>query len=144
MKQQQILQYAFLWSIIRLVFASTSLFFGAVPIAYTLKSTTLFADLLPLAWVVSGAAAAYLAYISSQNNHQLFGTNTTVDKAAFGIMVVSGINLGLVAIVHNNIGMSFFAGLPFDTIIFKATGIVYLFVAYHLFSRWKQHHSALF
>lgn len=137
-------RYAFLWSIARLVIAAISLFFGAMPIAYKLLGSSLGYSLLPLFWLISGAASLYLVYMWHKNGKQLFGTNQNQKNTIiFFIMIVTGLNLGYAAI-GGNIGMNLVWGMPVAGILFKLTALGYLFVAYHMWQSWKANGEHLF
>lgn len=137
-------RYAFLWSLLRMVIASVSLFFGAMPIAYKILGYSSAVSLLPLFWLISGAAAVYLSYLwFSKADQKVFGGSDTKDKVAFLIMAVTGINLGFAAI-GSNIGMNLVWDMPISNILFKATAVVYLFVAFYLWKRWKENDEQLF
>lgn len=137
-------RYALLWSLARMVIAALSLFFGAMPVAFRLAGPSNFiASLMPLFWLVSGAAAIYLTYLWNKNNRMLFGGTDSKDTVAFFVMVISGINLGYAAIGSNiGIGMAYDLGLT--GILLKLTAIIYVVVAYYLWSRWKESGEQLF
>lgn len=133
-------RYAFLWSLARMIIAAFSLFFGAMPIAYKLGIGM---SLLPLFWLISGAASLYLLYLWFQSGRNIFGGQDMKDQVLFLIMIVTGINLGITAI-GNNIGMGLFWGMPIAGLIFKATAVVYLVTAFMLWRRWKANGEHLF
>jgi hypothetical protein len=138
-------RYAFFWSLARLVIAAFSLFFGAMPIVYTLAGfggSAVF-SLLPLFWLISGAASLYLLYRWYMAGMMVFGGKDTKDMVIFLIMAVSGVNLGYAAI-GGNVGMSLVWGMPIGALIFKVTAVVYLIVAYMMMKRWKESGETLF
>ena len=136
-------RYAFLWSLARMVIAAVSLFFGAVPIVYTILGSRVGYSLLPLFWIISGIAAIYLGYQWYKSGMNVFGGQDQKNKIAFVVMVVTGINLGFAGI-DTNIGMGLIAGMPVAGILFKLTALIYLFVAWHLFKKWKANGEHLF
>lgn len=136
-------RYAFLWSLARMGIAAISLFFGAMPIMYTILGYSGAASLLPLFWIISGVAAVYLGFLWFKGGQKVFGGTEMKDKVAFLIMVVTGINLGYAAI-GSNIGMGLIWGMPIGDIVFKATAVLYLLVAYYLWTRWKAQGEKLF
>ena len=134
----ELTKYSFLWSEVRLVIAALALFMGGVP--PVARFLPWLSGLLPLAWLISGAAAVYLLYRWNKNNQHLFGGKNKHDLWAFLVLIVSGINLGLVPILSTNIGMS----ISSNRGIFIIVGIIYLVSAYHLWSRWKAAGERLF
>jgi hypothetical protein len=126
-----------------MVIAAISLFFGAMPIAYKIIGLQA-VSLVALAWLVSGVAAVYLGYLWHKGGQKVFGGDDKQIKILFIIMVVTGLNLGYVAIGNINLGMSFLYGMPIAGIIFKATAVGYLYVAYTLWTKWKENGEALF
>jgi len=137
-------RYSFLWSEVRLLVAAVALLLGGVPpIAYLLGSGAyagVVGLLLKLAWIASGVAAVYLLYRWYVRGMKIFGQNNRKDTLAFGVMILSGINLGLVGLVGTNIGMSIASSRP----IFIIVAVVYLFSAYYLYQRWRAHGEKLF
>ena len=134
-------RYAFIWSEVRLLIAALALFIGGVPpVLYFLPAFGLVGILLKLSWLISGVAAAYLLYRWLSNGQKLFGHKDMKDTVAFFVMVVSGINLGLVGLIGNNIGMSISSSYA----LFVVTAILYLVSAYHLHTRWKRAGQKLF
>lgn len=136
-------RYAFLWSLARMVIAAVSLFFGAMPIAYKLGGYSFAGTLLPLFWLISGAASIYLLYLWFQAGKKVFGGSDKNGTIAFYIMVITGLNLGYAAI-GNNIGMSLIWGMPIADLLFKATALIYLVVAYMMWKSWKANGEHLF
>ena len=137
-------RYSFLWSEARLLVAAVALLLGGVPpIAYILGGSAyagVVGLLLKLAWLASGVAAVYLLYRWYVSGMKIFGQNNRKDTLAFGVMVLSGINLGLVGLVGTNIGMSIASSRP----VFIIVAVVYLFSAYYLYRRWRAHGERLF
>lgn len=138
-------RYAFLWSEARLLIAALALFLGGVPpLFFILRFNFLFgflSTLLTLAWVISGVASAYLAYRWYTGHKTVFGKKDTTDLAAFGIMVVTGLNLGFAGFFTTNIGMTLVNNSKF---IFFIAGVVYLGVAAYLWKRWNEHGKKIF
>ncbi len=133
-------KYSFLWSEVRLVIAAVALFIGGIPPILFLKLPSgLTTSLLTLCWIISGVAAVYLLYRWNEKK-TLFGAKVRLDTYAFFIMVVSGINLGIVGIFGRNIGMS----IASSRIVFFAVGVAYLVAAYHLHRRWKANGGKIF
>lgn len=138
MNQNQLLRYSFLWSEARLIIAAVALLIGGTPPILKIGGFMPFLfglayALLRLSWLVSGAASIYLGYLWFSGDKKLFGGKETLDTIAFLVSIVSGINLGLVGVTGNNIGMSIVYNYP----IFIITALIYLASAYHLYSRWK-------
>ncbi len=140
----QLERYSFLWNEVRLLIAALALFIGGVPpILYFLPVAGLYglaSLLLKLSWLLTGVTAVYLAYRWFTAGQKLFGRSNSRDTLAFAVMVISGINLGLVGLIGNNVGMSISSSYP----IFVITAIAYVVAAYHLHSRWKSHGERLF
>ncbi len=128
--------YAFVWSEARLVIAALALFLGGYPpILYLVPVSGLYGILstvLKVAWLISGCAALYLVYRWQQAGQKLFGQNNSVDRVAFFVMSISGINLGFVGLIGTNIGMSISSSYA----LFLLTALTYLVSAYHLYTRW--------
>ncbi len=137
-------RYAFIWSEVRLCIAAIALFIGGYPpVLYFLASSSIYSFVmffLRISWIVSGVTAVYLLYRWFTGGQTLFGHKHKSDLIAFLIMVLSGINLGLVGLIGQNIGMSLASGYA----IFVITGIAYVISAYHLYTRWKAHGEKLF
>lgn len=116
---------------------------GTPPILLLVPSVGLYGLIftgLKLAWIMTGAASGYLAYRWYVGGQKLFGGNDTKDTAAFFVSIISGINLGLVGLLGQNIGMSIASG----QIVFAVTGIVYLVAAGYLYMRWNAYGKKLF
>jgi len=127
-------KYAFFWSEVRLIIAALALFLGGTPPVLLLFSAHgLVGLLLKLSWIVSGVASAYLLYRWFSGGQKLFGHKNTKDTIAFFVMVLSGINLGVVGLIGNNIGMSISSSYA----VFVITAVIYLVSAYHLYTRWN-------
>lgn len=143
LKPQDMERYAFIWSEARLVVAAVALLIGGVPPIYLIAPPMLFGIArggLIAAWILSGLASLYLFYHWWQGGQKVFGKKDPKDTVAFLVMVVSGINLSLVAITGTNFGMSILSG----RLVFFVTAAAYLFVAFHLYARWKSHGRKLF
>lgn len=139
-------RYSFLWSEARLVIAAIALFIGGRPPLLSLlggpswRTAGSVWGILVLCWLISGVASAYLFYRWLHTGKRVFGGRNHYDLASFFVSVVSGINLGLAALLGRNIGMSIF---PYP-IFFVIAGLIYLAAAWHLYSRWKAHGERLF
>jgi uncharacterized membrane protein YuzA (DUF378 family) len=137
-------RYAFLYSEARLIIAAVALFIGGIPpILYFLPIMPLYGLIvlgLKLAWIISGAASAYLVYRWYVGGQKLFGKKDTKDTVAFFVSIVSGINLGIVGLLGINIGMTMVSSYG----IFMVTGLVYLASAAYLYQRWSSHGRKLF
>lgn len=133
-------RYSFLWSMARLFLAAAALFIGGYPVATRIIPIPLTSSLLVLCWLISGVASVYLAYRWNIDGQKLFGKKDGLDRVVFFVTVISGINLGLVPILGQNIGMS----ISTNQIIFFIVGLVYLACAYHLLKRWKAHGEKIF
>ncbi len=137
-------KYSFMWSEARLLIAAVALCIGGVPVLRAILPIPALYGLvglvLTLAWLISGAASLYLLYRWHQNKWMVFGGKMQLDMIAFGINVVTGINLGLAGLLGRNIGMSLFPVY----IIFVLAGVAYLATAYHLWKQWKAHGMKVF
>lgn len=135
-------RYAFLWSEVRLLIAAIALLIGGVPpILYFFPfGFGLITLLLKLSWIISGVASVYLLYRWFTGSQKLFGHKDTKDTVAFIIMTLSGINLGLVGLIGQNIGMSIASSYA----VFVITAVIYLASAYHLYTRWNKSGQKLF
>lgn len=140
----QLERNSFLWSEVRLVVAAVALFIGGVPPALAFNPISslvpMIFSLLKIAWLISGAASAYLLYRWYSNGQRVFGGRDAKDRGAFLVSGISGINLGLVGLLGTNIGMSIASG----SLVFGAVGAVYLVAAWHLYQRWNASHQQLF
>ncbi len=136
-------RYSFLWSEARLLIGAVALLIGGVPPLYLIAPTSLFATArfgLIVCWIISGLTALYLLFQWWKNGQKVFGKKDVKDTIAFLVLVLSGINLGLTGVLGKNIGMTILSG----RFVFFITAAVYLYVAYHLYSRWKAHGERLF
>ena len=136
-------RYSFLWSEVRLLVAAVALLIGGVPPIYLIAPSGLFGIArmgLIACWIISGLTSLYLFYRWWQGGQKVFGKKDAKDTIAFLVLILSGLNLGLVPILGKNIGMSILSG----RLVFLATAAVYLYVAYHLYSRWKSNGEKLF
>lgn len=142
-RPSELLKYSFLWSITRLVIAALALFLGGIPPIYKIIQYGayggIFDLLLKLCWIISGVASVYLLYEWTSRGQMLFRAKKQEDLILFLVMIVSGINLGLVSIIGKNIGMSILS----NRIIFIAVGLLYLYVAYDLFTKWQKNGNKL-
>ncbi len=142
-KTEQLECYAFWWSEIRLIVAGVALLIGGVPPIYLIAPAGLFglARLgLVICWIISGVAALYLGYRWYEKKMVIFGGKDNWDSAAFALLIVTGLNLGLAGVFGTNIGMSIIGG----RLIFFLVGILYLVVAYHLNKRWRKNGKLVF
>ena len=142
-KPEVLERYAVYYSLVRLVIAAVSLFFGAMPVIYRVGSMSSFSSFLELAWLISGAASGYLLYRWYKAGQQVWGNKDRYATIAFFVLIISGLNLGYAAI-GNNIGMSIVYGLPMVDLIFKATAVVYLLTAYYFWKSWQAAGERLF
>jgi len=137
-------RYSFIWSEVRLIIAAVALFLGGVPPVIKFLPIPQFyglvSSLLTLSWIISGVAAAYLGYRWFNAHQTVLGGKDMKDTVAFFVMVVSGINLGLVGILGTNIGMR----ISTNKVVFIVVGLLYLVAAYHLFTRWKARGEKVF
>jgi small-conductance mechanosensitive channel len=143
LKPQELERYAFMWSEARLVVAAIALLIGGVPPIYLIAPPAMF-DIartgLFVAWILSGITSLYLFFLWWQGGQKVFGKRDRKDMVAFLVLVVSGVNLGLTAVLGSNYGMSILSG----RFVFFVTAVVYLLAAYHLYARWKSHGGKLF
>ncbi len=125
--------------------AAVALFVGGVPVVYFIYPTGatvgLFAALLTIAWIASGITAGYLAYRWFKGGKRIFGKSDKVDLVAFLVSVVSGINLGIVGLGGQNIGMTFVSG---NKVLFFITGAAYVWSAWQLWKGWKGYGKKVF
>lgn len=133
-------RYSFLWSLLRLLIAAVSLIIGGYPIALRLLYLPLTSSLLTLSWIISGIASVYLAYRWNADGRKLFGGTETKDTVAFFAMVISGVNLGLVGLIGQNIGMN----ISSSKLVFIIVGVFYVICAYYLHTRWKAYGEKIF
>jgi len=130
-------KYSLLWSEARLVLAAIALFAGGVPAVYviapTLGAFALVRVLLTLGWIISGVASLFLLYRWNAKGRKVFGGSEKKDIAAFWVMVVSGVNLGIAGISNVNIGFS----ITTVRLILILVAFAYLASAWHLYRRWK-------
>ncbi len=140
----QLEKYSFLWSEARLIIAAFALFLGGVPpLRYFLGGQMSYGFInlvLTLSWLISGVASAYMLYRWNENGRMLFGKKQSNDLYAFLVSVVSGLNLGLVAILGRNIGM----GISSSYLVFVIVGVVYIISAMHLHRCWKENGGKIF
>ncbi|OGC80290.1 hypothetical protein A2943_00230 [Candidatus Adlerbacteria bacterium RIFCSPLOWO2_01_FULL_51_16] len=144
MNHDKLLWWSFVWSEVRLLIAAVALFIGGVPPALSLAvnipgALPLVLLGLKLCWIISGLSAAYLLYRWAEHR-TLFGKKDTWDSAAFAVMVVSGLNLGFVGLLGQNIGMS----ISSNYIVFVVVAGLYVVSAIYLHQRWSAHGQKLF
>ena len=135
-------RYAFYWLLLLLLFSAAALFLGARP-AITLVTgyySSSVWSLLNVAWLISGAAAAYLTYLWLQNGKQVVGTSDTKTQVTFWFMLLAGYNLGITGLLGNNI----FLNVINNKILWYATGVLCLLAAYRLYTQWKANDESLF
>lgn len=142
-KPENLLRYSFLWNEARLVIAAVSLLWGATPVLSRFASGAY--GLWTICAVISGIAGLYLLYAWNNAGRKLFGGEDKKDLAAFLIATLSGIHLGLGALLGTNIIMSAlgYSG-PLFQIAVIAGGILYLWSAWHLWQQYKAHGEKLF
>lgn len=124
-----------------MIIAAAALLMGGVPPLFLILPASAFSALiLKVCWLISGAAAIYLAYRWHMAKHTLFGRKNSTDITAFLVMIVSGINLGWTGVSGSNFGMSIWSG----RFIFLVVGILYLWAAYYLWNRYNKSGKRLF
>jgi uncharacterized membrane protein len=137
-------RYSFLWSQIRLIIAAVALFLGGKPPLFVLfggaNAGAILWPLVQWSWVISGVASLYLLYRWNLMGQKVFGTKDRKDTTAFFVSVVSGINLGLAAVIGRNIGMS----ISSNYIIFIVVGVIYLLSYLQLQKGWKKSGQKIF
>lgn len=135
---------SFIWSEARLIIAAAALFLGGIPPVIKflpiLQFYGLASSLLTLAWIISGLAAGYLLYRWYNAQQTVFGGKDMKDTAAFFVMVVSGLNLGIAGLLGTNIGMR----ISMNKVVFIIVGLLYLVAAYHLYTRFKARGEKVF
>lgn len=136
MKPENLEKYSFLWSEVRLIVAAVALGVGGVPPVFLLPIPVALFRLvslgLTLAWIISGAASAYLLWRWYDGGQKLFGKKDTRDTVAFFVSIVSGFNLGIVGLTGSNIGMA----ISSSRFIFGITALIYIIAAVYLYQRW--------
>ncbi len=145
MNPRDLEKWSFYWSEVRLVVAAVALLLGGIPpVLYVLGAVPGLAGILglglKLAWVVSGAASLYLGYEWMNHGWLVFGAKDSMDRAAFAILTVSGLNLGVTGLLGINIGMS----ISSNYMIFVVVAVLYLWSAFYLWKRWGKHEHRLF
>jgi hypothetical protein len=135
-------RYSFLWSEARLLIAALALFIGGIPplVVFGPFPSGLTSSILTLSWIVSGLASGYLLFRWLQGGKILFGGKVGLDRVAFFISVISGLNLGLTGVLGRNVGMS----ISSNRGIFVIAGLIYLVAAGYLYKRWKSSTQRIF
>jgi len=137
-------KYSFLWSEARLIIAAFALLLGGTPPLYWLLGSSVFYGLvgtiLTLSWLISGAASVYLGWRWYTGGQKVFGKKDMRDTVMFFVSVISGINLGLVPLIGNNIGMR----IAWGGFVFTVTALLYVVAAVHLWMRWNAHGKKVF
>jgi len=134
-------RYSFYWLLALLVSSAAALFLGArPPITLITGYSSAIWSLLNVAWIISGVTSVYLTYQWIQHEKILFGAKESKDVAAFGFMMLSGFNIGILGILGTNIYFEIFMG----TIVFVITGIISVAVAAYLYKRWQENDKSLF
>lgn len=147
MSSSDLLRYAFLWTIARLILAAIALLIGGTPLINAILGIVSLNQLpivgagLTIAWLITGASSAYLLYSWHIHNRTLFGKHDVIDMGAFLIAAISGINLGIMGVIGVNIGITMVSG---NYVAFLIMAILYLASAYHLYIKWDKHHQKLF
>ncbi len=147
MSSSDLLRYAFLWTIARLILAAIALLIGGKPLITVLLSIVSLQHLpivyaaITIAWLISGAASVYLLYMWHMHGKKLFGKHDAIDMGAFLLAALSGINLGVMGVTGVNLGISIVSG---NYVAFLIMAILYLASAYHLYTKWDAHHQKLF
>ena len=137
---KQMSTYAFYWSEARLLIAAVALLLGGIPPIMLIMPIPLVGALLTLSWIISGVASAYLAYQWYAHDFRVFGGKDTFDMAAFGVLIVSGLNLGIVGILGTNIGMNISSSYA----VFVLAAVAYVASAGWLYKRYTAHHQTIF
>lgn len=136
--------YAFWWSEARLAIAALALLMGGVPPVLALNPMPslygIVGSLLSLCWIISGAAAVWLAYRWYTSGQRVFGGTDRKDVGAFAVMVVSGFNLGFAGLMGANIGMS----ISSNYTVFLVVAALYVVSGGYLYKRWSAHGKKLF
>ena len=133
-------RYSFLTLLSALGFSAIALFNGGYPIITMILGYSNSYSLLSIAWLVSGAAAVYLSYLYWKNNKKVFGGGDKKSELAFLFALLLGYNLGLTALIRENIFFNIFHG----TILFVAFGVLCVVVGYILYTKWKSNDEKLF
>ena len=90
--------------------------------------------------IISGVAAAYLGWRWYDKKMHIFGGKDNKDSIAFAIAIVTGLNLGITGLIGTNIGMGIIGG----RVVFFVAGLIYFWIAYHLYNRWKKNGRMVF
>lgn len=136
-------RYSFLWSEARLLVAAVALFIGGVPPIFKITPLGLYGivgSLLTLAWIISGITSAYLLYRWHTGGKMVFGKKDTLNTAAFLIMAISGLNLGIAGLLNTNIGMT----ISSNQAVFVVVGLLYILSAAQLYRGWNASGQKLF
>lgn len=96
--------------------------------------------LLKLCWLVSGVASLFLLYRWGKAGQHVFGGKDTRDMIAFLILVVSGLNLGVVGLTGYNIGLN----MAPSYLVLVLAAIVYIVCAVYLYQRWSKNGQKVF
>ena len=143
-KPDKLERCSFLWSQARLIIAAIALFLGGIPPVLAFNPIPALysplSSLLTLAWIISGAASAYLLYRWNANKQKIFGGKAPLDTAAFFVSVATGINLGITGLIGTNIGMA----ISSNRVIFVIVALLYLAATAHLFQRWNASKQKIF
>ncbi len=135
-------RYSFLYLLLTLAFTMLTLFSGGYPIiTRVFDYTSGIYSILQLCWLVAGASAGYLAYQFYKHDKKVFGgTESKQVVFAFYFALALGINLGLTAILRDNI----FFNILYGQIVYIVFGIASAASAYFLYTAWKAHGETLF
>lgn len=134
-------RYSFFILLALLVLSAGALFLGGrPPVTLITGNSSMAWSLLNVSWIVSGAAAVYLGYQWLQHNKQIFGDNDTKDTVAFGFMILSGLNIGILGVLNINLYFQLVAGY----VAFIITGAASLACAGYVFKRWQESGETLF
>jgi hypothetical protein len=145
MNPRDLEKWSFYWSELRLMIAAIALLLGGVPPILFVVATMpglygLASMLLKLSCIISGASAVYLAYLWFIHKWKVFGSDDKMDMVAFGVMVISGLNLGFTGLAGTNLGMS----ITSNHIVFILVALLYLWAGFYLWKRWGKHGKHLF
>ena len=146
LKPEVLLKYSFWWSECRLLFGAVALLLGGRPLMLFMLGPvvaggfSLAMFVLSVVWIVSGLASLYLLYRWWASGMTVLGGKDYMDLAAFFVMTLSGLNLGVAGLTGNNIGMTISSWY----VVFVIVSLVYLWVAWYLYSRTHGDSAKLF
>ena len=137
MNPANLVRYAFYWTMAQMAITVLALLMGGYPpVFYILGYGSLVTLGLKLAWIMSGAAAAYLLYRCYKNKHKIFTKETPYDKPAFLFAIITGLNLGVVGLLNKNIAMM----ITSSGVIYNLVAVAYVVAIIYLWRRWSALH----